>query len=105
MVSPGNVGLTAMHALVYGIPVISHSNAAAQMPEFEAITPGLTGELFKENDVFSLCESLTRCKYNLVLGHISASSCRSVMLEKYSFTYQSRVFCECLRKGLGVDGI
>ena len=49
-VSPGNVGLTAIHALTFGLPVISHDNYLAQMPEFEAITPGKTGMFFREND-------------------------------------------------------
>ena len=42
-VSPGNVGLTAMHALAYGVPVATHNDFKNQMPEFEAITPGKTG--------------------------------------------------------------
>ncbi len=53
-VSPGNVGLTAIHALSFGCPVITHDNFPYQMPEFEAIKPGITGDFFKEDDVFDL---------------------------------------------------
>ena len=53
-VSPGNVGLTAMHALVFGCPVITHDNFAWQMPEFEAIQAGITGDFFKMDDVEDL---------------------------------------------------
>lgn len=53
-VSPGNVGLTAMHAMVYGTPVITHDDFSYQMPEFEAIQVGKTGDFFRENDVASL---------------------------------------------------
>lgn len=48
-VSPGNVGLTAIHSLTYGCPVITHDNFSMQMPEFEAIENGVTGSFFKEN--------------------------------------------------------
>lgn len=48
-VSPGNVGLTAMHSLTYGTPVITHNNFVNQMPEFEAIIPWETGIFFEEN--------------------------------------------------------
>jgi len=48
-VSPGKVGLTAMHSLAYGTPVISHDNFDHQMPEYEAIVPGVTGDFFAEN--------------------------------------------------------
>jgi glycosyltransferase involved in cell wall biosynthesis len=53
-VSPGNVGLTAMHTLVYGTPVITHNNFTNQMPEFEAIEPGITGDFFIEDSVNDL---------------------------------------------------
>lgn len=53
-VSPGNVGLTAMHALVFGCPVITHNNFAWQMPEYEAIQAGVTGDFFNMDDVEDL---------------------------------------------------
>ncbi len=45
-VSPGEVGLTAMHALGYGTPVCTHNDLTRQMPEAEAIVEGRTGVLF-----------------------------------------------------------
>ena len=59
-VSPGNVGLTAMHALVFGCPVVTHDNFAWQMPEFEAIRSGVTGDFFKQNDVEDLVKVISR---------------------------------------------
>lgn len=53
-VSPGNVGLTAIHSLSYGTPVITHNDFKHQMPEFEAIIPGKTGAFFIANDLNSL---------------------------------------------------
>lgn len=57
-VSPGNIGLTSMHSLVYGTPVITHNNFQNQGPEFEAIKAGLTGDFFQENDIDSLVEKI-----------------------------------------------
>lgn len=57
-VSPGDVGLTAMHAMVYGVPVISHDDPYRQMPEFEAILPGRTGALFKRGSAASLADTI-----------------------------------------------
>lgn len=53
-VSPGNVGLTAVHALTYGCPVITHNDFSRQMPEFEAIIPGQTGDFFNYGDISDL---------------------------------------------------
>lgn len=59
-VSPGNVGLTAMHALVFGCPVITHDCFEWQMPEFEAIHAGATGDFFKKEDVNDLTTVISR---------------------------------------------
>lgn len=45
-VSPGNVGLTAIHALSYGTPVCTHGDFTQQMPEVESIVEGDTGCFF-----------------------------------------------------------
>lgn len=57
-VSPGNVGLTAMHAMVYGCPVITHSDFSNQMPEFEVIDSGKTGLFFKRNSATDLARCI-----------------------------------------------
>lgn len=59
-VSPGNVGLTAVHSLSFGTPVITHNNFPYQGPEFEAIVEGETGSFFKENDVDDLTEKILK---------------------------------------------
>lgn len=59
-VSPGNVGLTAVHAMMFGTPVITHNNFPYQGPEFETIIPGETGAFFKQNDMESLRSEISR---------------------------------------------
>ena len=53
-VSPGNVGLTAVHSMTFGTPVITHNDFSHQMPEFEAVKEGKTGDFFKRNDIDSI---------------------------------------------------
>ncbi len=57
-VAPGNVGLTAMHTMVFGTPVLTHDNFAMQMPEFEAVKSGETGDFFRYNDIESLASKI-----------------------------------------------
>lgn len=59
-VAPGTVGLTAIHALSYGTPCITHSNHTATGPEFEAINEGITGSFFEENNVKSLVNAISK---------------------------------------------
>lgn len=58
VVSPGKVGLLAMHALAYGAPVITHGDPDRQMPEFEIIQDGITGALFAFADTSDLAEKM-----------------------------------------------
>lgn len=58
-VSPGKIGLTAMHSLMYGTPAITHSDLDYQMPEVEAIENGVSGLFFKRNDVSDLAEKIS----------------------------------------------
>ena len=57
-VAPGNVGLTAVHTMMFGTPVISHNDFKWQMPEFEAIKKGETGSFFEIDNVESLAQSI-----------------------------------------------
>ncbi|MEK7477473.1 MAG: glycosyltransferase [Candidatus Coatesbacteria bacterium] len=53
-IAPGEVGLTCMHALAYGVPVITHGDFDNQMPEYEAIMPGVSGDFFERDSVKDL---------------------------------------------------
>ena len=57
-ITPGNVGLTALHSLTFGTPVISHNCFDCQGPEYEAIQPYKTGLLF-EKDNYDDCYAKT----------------------------------------------
>lgn len=57
-VAPGNIGLTAMHAMAYGCPCISHKDFKWQMPEFEAIHPNYTGDFFERDNIDSLASTI-----------------------------------------------
>ncbi len=58
-VAPGNIGLTAIHVMMFGCPSISHNNFSLQMPEFEAIKPGYTGDFYEYGSVESLANTIS----------------------------------------------
>ena len=98
-VSPGNVGLTAIHALTYGCPVITHNNFSNQMPEFEVINPGVTGDFFQEGDVDNLAIKINEW-LNLHPNNdeITRNECYKVIDEKYNPHYQIEVLKSVLDK-------
>ncbi len=58
-VAPGNIGLTAIHSLMFGCPAISHHDFKWQMPEFESIIPGQTGDFFEYGNVEDLARVIS----------------------------------------------
>ncbi|QXV67022.1 glycosyltransferase [Mucilaginibacter sp. 21P] len=86
IVSPGEVGLTAIHAMTYGIPVITHNNFDKQGPEHECIVPGVTGDFFDlDNPVNSLVKTLNRWFSNYDKSEIK-KNCYAV-IDKYYNPY------------------
>lgn len=95
-VSPGNVGLLAMHSLIYGTPVITHDDFSLQMPEFEVIKPLVSGDYFRFNDLDNMVEKIIKVIGLIDEGLIDASSCRQEILSTYNSDYQLKVFNEML---------
>ena len=88
-VSPGNIGLTAIHSLTYGTSVASHSNFRNQMPEVEIIKEGINGFMFKENNIEDLAlkiESFFNSKRK------SKKVIRNKILKLYNPKNQLKVF-------------
>lgn len=101
LVSPGNVGLSVVHAFSFGTPVISHDNLITQMPEVEIIEVGVNGELFKEGDVNDLKEKIL----NWLNNHkYKRESIRTICYDKvdkfYNPNFQVKVFNEIVKRGI-----
>jgi glycosyltransferase involved in cell wall biosynthesis len=97
-VAPGEVGLTAMHSLVFGTPVITHNNPNRQMPEFEAIVPGVSGDFFEFNDVIDLALKIESWLLNRPEKKTIRQNCYSIIDSKYNPKYQKDVICNVLLK-------
>jgi len=98
-VSPGNIGLTAMHALSYGCPIITNHNFCTQMPEFEAITEEKTGLFFEENNLKDLTLKIEQwLDYAKDKRETIRKDCYKVIDEHYNPSYQLNVLKKTLAK-------
>lgn len=93
-VSPGNVGLLAMHSLVYGTPVVTHGDMSNQMPEAEAIIDGRTGGFFDREDIDSLYSTLSTW---LTIVSKNPTKVQADCREVIDRFYKPSVQCEVLR--------
>lgn len=97
-VSPGNVGLTAIHSLMYGTPVITHGDFGYQGPEVEAISDGVNGLFYKRNDSYDLALKIRSWlqSYPFTSNDLR-EKCFQVIDEKYNPYFQ----IEVLRSNVG----
>lgn len=99
-VSPGEVGLTAMTALGYGTPVISHSSFNHQMPEYESIIPEYNGDLFLHASIESLTEKVKTwlIQSKDIPRHTIQERCFEVIDKKYNPSNQAEIINRILLK-------
>lgn len=95
-VSPGNVGLTAVHSLSYGTPVITHNDFSNQMPEYEIIENGITGLYFERDNSKSLAESIFNWFQKNPDSRLKRQRCRLNIDRFYNPVYQISVFKKLL---------
>jgi len=87
MVSPGNIGLAAIHSLTYGTPVLTHNNLLNQMPEVESIKENINGNLFIENSLESLKLEIKKS----ISFNFNKKKCRKIVKKKYNANFQIKV--------------
>jgi len=102
-VSPGNVGLTAIHSLSAGTPVITHQNYYNQNPEVEAVIHDKTGLYFEENNVSSLSDTIDYMVLNRRKLEME-SNCIKEVDKLWNPIQQASVFDEAVMKSIRTDG-
>ncbi|WP_019671484.1 glycosyltransferase [Eudoraea adriatica] len=92
-IAPGEIGLTAMHSLMFGVPVISHNNGNNQGPEYEAIIPNVNGELFEMNNIEDLKENIIKIRKRQMITSIESirENCYKIIDKFYNPYYQKSV--------------
>ena len=97
-VSPGNVGLTAIHSLSYGTPVCSHNNFYNQGPEVETITEWKTGILFVENSKDDLANKIKNWLNYSTERELIRENCYKIIDEFYNPYYQVNIINKILNE-------
>jgi glycosyltransferase involved in cell wall biosynthesis len=96
-ISPGEVGLTAVHVMAYGVPVITHGDSRNQMPEFEIVQDGYTGLLYDIKNQDSLFETIV-AYINNPINNVH-NNCISSVEKKYTPKSQFDLITKVIRNG------
>ena len=96
-VVPGDIGLTAIHSMMFGTPVVSHNHFPFQGPEFEAIKPGETGDFFEHGNVDSLSQTIQAWFSSHVDREAVRKMCYEEIDSNWTPTFQIQVLKEHLK--------
>lgn len=98
-VVPDAIGLSCIHSLVYGVPVVTSDNFDVHGPEFEAITPDQTGSFYQNGKIESLAEEISKW---LRRGDKETvrQNCMKVVDLKYNPHYQQKVINQAIAEVL-----
>lgn len=79
-VNPSSIGLTAMHSLMFGTPVITHDDHISQSPEAEAIVEGVSGYYYRNGSVDSLRQTIRQA----IGSPKDSEACYEIIEKKYN---------------------
>jgi glycosyltransferase involved in cell wall biosynthesis len=97
-VIPSGAGLTVMHALAYGTPVVLHDNVGEHFPEWEAVEEGVTGTFYKYDSTDDLAAKMETALFPAPLKERVGERCKQVIRERYHPEYQRQVFVQTAKE-------
>lgn len=98
-VIPSGAGLSVMHAMAYGTPVLLHDKLEEHGPEWEAVVEGKTGYFYRHGSVEDLAEKIAEA----LAGHCKDKmdeACRAVVAENYNPHRQAETFVAAVEAAL-----
>ncbi|MCE5340424.1 MAG: glycosyltransferase [Planctomycetaceae bacterium] len=103
-VVPGAIGLTAIHSMVFGVPVLTHENKFyIHGPEVEAVIEGKTGGFFRRNDPIDLAEKAEKLLYPRPAKETMSAECMKMVDDCFNPFYQEKIIIKCLNSVLPIN--
>lgn len=96
-VVPTFMGLSAHHAMSYGVPVVTDDSLDNQGSEFEILAPGLNSKLYREGDVYSLAAVLNEISSNQKLHSILSENALRTVTKVHTLDQKTKRFVENVR--------
>jgi len=95
--SPGHVGLTAIHSLNYGVPMLTNNEHNKHAPEYESIKPGVSGDFFEADNTNALADALKKWTSTEFPDDKTRSECISIVKNSYTAEFRERVILQAIQ--------
>ena len=83
-VYPVNIGLSAMHALGYGVPIVTSDDIASHNPEIEAVEDGVNAMLYKDGDVDAMANAIRALTGDREKQQAFSDAARRTVIERFN---------------------
>jgi len=97
-VVPSGAGLTVMHSLAYGTPVLLHDKVEEHFPEWEAVREEETGWFYRWGEVSDCANKIIDALFPKPRKHGVTAMCQSMIRNRYNTTTHSGLFIEAIAK-------
>jgi len=91
-VIPSGAGLSIMHSLIFGTPVLIHDEVMHHFPEWEAVVENETGLYYKYNDIDDLASKIETALFPQPIKENIEEKCIEMISKKYNPHMQEKVF-------------
>lgn len=88
-VVPSGAGLSVMHALGYGLPVLLHDRPEEHGPEWEAIREGETGFFYRYGDINDMADKMEGVLFPNSRTEMMKEVCLAMIRERYNASAHS----------------
>jgi len=99
-VIPSGAGLSIMHALAFGTPVILHDRTAEHFPEWEAVQDGVTGFYYRYGDTMDLSIQIERAIFPHPRKADLTQACREAIADRYNPRMQVKLIEDAVSASL-----
>lgn len=97
-VYPGAVGLSILHGLSYGLPIVLHEEREKHNPEIAAFEQGVNGLAFKENDPVDLAAQINQLLDDTQLRQRMAAGALHTVKSRFNMDIMAGNFERAFRK-------
>ena len=99
-VIPSGAGLSIMHSMIFGTPVLIHDDVKNHFPEWEAVIEGETGFYYQYNNINNMAEKIESSLYPEPLKKAMQQNCIDMIKDKYNPFRQEEFFVSAVRSYL-----
>ncbi|MDR4485389.1 MAG: glycosyltransferase [Nitrospirales bacterium] len=85
-VIPSGAGLSVMHALGYGVPVLLHDRPEMHFPEWEAVREGETGFFYRFGDTRDMADKMEYALFSIPKNNKMREACLAMIHGRYNAT-------------------